>query len=199
MASKQQPEIVDGQYTLVSKRRAEAHAVIDTSEDEVFQVDLYDWYLSLGQADRLLDIQSPYIITYLTRKASEDITHADLLWRYYSQWNRPHDAATVQLSLAKSSFLLTLDQRIEYLSRAKANASTYTPGVGSQTRQILLREVSDLLDVANIQDDVLQKLKGEPRIPPERKAEILKQIDGQIQSLTEVRSFSKPPASLSTS
>ncbi|MCJ1478533.1 hypothetical protein MMC13_007213 [Lambiella insularis] len=186
VAAKQQPEMVDGQYTMVSKRRAEAYAVIDTSEDEVFQVDLYDWYLSLGQADRLLDIQSPYIITYLTRKASEDITHANLLWRYYSQWNRPYDAATVQLGLAKSGFPLTLDKRIEYLSRSKANASTYTPGIGRQARQVLLRDVSDLLDVANIQDDVLQKLKGDSRITAERRPHILEQVDGQILTLTEL-------------
>ena len=179
--------MVDGLETVVSKRRAEAYIVIDTSDDQVFQIDLYDWYLSKGLADRLLNIQSPYLITYLERKATEDITHADLLWRYYSQWNRPHDAAVIQLKLAKSTFPITLDQRIEYLSQAKTNASTYTAGVGRQSRQSLLREISDLLDVANIQDDVLQKLKGDIRISPSRKSDVLGQVDGQILSLTEVQ------------
>ena len=178
--------MVNNPESLVSKRRGEAYTVIDTSDDEVFQIDLYDWYLSQGLADRLLDIQSPYLITYLERKATENITHADLLWRYYGQWHRPHDAAVIQLNLAKSNFALTLDQRIEYLSQAKTNASTYTAGVGRQSRQLLLREVSDLLDVANIQDDVLQKLKGDARVPPDRRSEVLGRIDGQMLSLTEV-------------
>ena len=180
---------MDGQHTLASKRRTEAYDVIDTSEDEVFQTDLYDWYLAQGLADRLLDIQSPYIITYLQRKSSEDIVHADLLWRYYSQADRFHDAAAVQLALAKSAFDLLLDRRVEYLSRAKANASTYTPGIGRQTRQVLLREVSDLLDVANIQDDLLQRLKADVRIAANRKQDVMKELNGTILSLTEVRNY----------
>lgn len=185
-SASQVPDIVDGQYTLASRRRTEAYDVIDTSEDEVFQTDLYDWYLAQGQADRLLSVNSPYVITYLQRKSSGDIAHADLLWRYYNQVERYHDAATVQLALAKSTFTLSLDRRIEYLSRAKANASTHKPGLGRQTRQTLLREISDLLDVANIQDDLLQRLKGDARIAQDRKPEVVKELDGPILGLTEV-------------
>ncbi|MCJ1390312.1 hypothetical protein MMC18_003170 [Xylographa bjoerkii] len=192
VTSQQQPGMVNGQETVASRRRAEAYTVIDTSDDQVFQIDLYDWYLSQGLADRLLDIQSPYLITYLERKAMEDLTHADLLWKYYSQWNRPHDAAVIQLNLAKSTFPLTLDRRIEYLSQAKTNASTYTAGVGRQSRQVLLREVSDLLDIANIQDDVLQKLKGDVRVPSDRRSDVLGQLDGQILSLTEAADHRNP-------
>ena len=191
-ASKQTQDMVDGQYTLAAKRRAEAYGVIDNSDDEVFQTDLYDWYLSRGQAERLLEIQSPYVVTYLERKSTEDIAHADLLWRYYSQWGRYHDAATVQLSLARSNFQLSLDRRIEYLGRAKANASTYTSGVGRQSRQILLREVSDLLDIANIQDEILQRLKGDSRVTADVRPNILGELDGQVLSLDVVRLLRKP-------
>ena len=185
-ASGQTPEIVDGQFTLAARRRAEAYNVIDTSEDEVFQTDLYDWYLSQGQANRLLEIQSPYIITYLERKSETDIAHADLLWRYHNQWNRHYDAATVQLHLAKSDFELSLDRRIEYLSRARANASTYTTGVGRPSRQRLLREVSESLDLANIQDDLLQRLKVDPRVHADIRPGVIRDLDGQILTLTEV-------------
>jgi len=186
-ASIQPQNMVDAQFTLASKRRAEAYGVIDDTDDEVFQTDLYDWYLSQGRADRLLEIQSPYVITYLVRKSSEDIACADLLWRYYSQWGRHHDAANVQLSLAKSPFALSLDRRIEYLSRAKANASTYSSGVGRQNRQILLREVSDTLDLANIQDDILQRIKGDSRVTAEARPNVLAELDGRVLNLDEVR------------
>ena len=190
-ASKQPQNMVDAQFTLATKRRAEAYDVIDNSNDEVFQTDLFDWYLSKGQADRLLEIQSPYVVTYLERKLTEDMACADLLWRYYSQWGRHHDAAVVQLNLAKSQFPLSLDRRIEYLSRAKANASTYSSGFGRQSRQILLREISDMLDIANIQDDILQRIKGDPRITAEARPNVLGGLDGPVLSLDEVRELSK--------
>ena len=170
------------------RRRAEAYQVVNESEDEVFQTDLYDWYLEHGQADKLLSIQSPFVVNYLKRKSETDLTHADLLWRHHIQTEQYHDAASVQLALAKSHFALPLDRRIEYLSRAKANASTFTAGVGRQSRQVLLREVSDLLDVANIQDDLLQRLREETRITPERKIDVLGQVDGSILGLSEVSS-----------
>lgn len=185
-ASSQTPDIVDGRLTVSAKRQREAYEVVDTSEDEVFQTDLYDWYLAEGRAERLLEIKSRYVVTYLQRKSSDDIAHADLLWKYYCQADRYSDAAAVQLALAKSPFELPLDRRIEYLSRAKANANTYTAGVSRPTRQVLLREVSDLLDVANIQDDLLQRLKADERIAPERRPEVLNDLDGLILNLTEV-------------
>lgn len=177
---------MDGQFTLSARRRREAYDVVDMSEDEVFQTDLYDWYLTQGRAERLLEIQSPYIVTYLQRKSSENIAHADLLWKYYSQGDRHNEAASVQLALAKSGFALPLNRRIEYLSRSKANANTYTPGVSRSARQVLLREVSDLLDVGNIQDDLLQRLKADERMAPERKPYVIEALDGPILSLTQV-------------
>ena len=167
----------------------EAYEVIDTSMDEVFQTNLYDWYLEQGQADRLLGIKTPYVVTYLVRKASEDIEHANLLWKYYGQAERYNDAAAVQLALAKSGFELPLDRRIEYLSLAKANANTYAPGIARPARQVLLREISDLLDLANIQDDLLQRLKSDERIAPSRKPEVLKALNGPVLSISEVSIF----------
>ena len=185
-ASRTTTNAIDEEVTLATRRRKEAYEVIDLSEDEVFQTDLYDWYLAQGQAHRLLMIQSPYIVTYLQRKFLDDITIADLLWRYHSQANRPYDAATVQLDLAQSNYPLSLDERVGYLSRAKANASTNAIGVGRQTRQKLLHDVTELLDIASIQDDVLQKLINDPRIPKERIPSLMGELNGQILSLSQV-------------
>lgn len=185
-ASVQTPDIVDGRLTVSATRRREAYQVVDSSEDEVFQTDLYDWYLAEGRTERLLEIQSPYVVNYLLRKSSDDITHADLLWKYYCKADKYSDAAAVQLSLAKSSFDLPLNRRIEYLSRAKANANTYSAGVSRPARQALLREVSDLLDVANIQDDLLQRLKADGRITSEKRPDVIRELDGTILTLSEV-------------
>lgn len=173
----------EGPYSLSAKRRSEAYEVIDTSDDEAFQTDLYDWYLAQGRTDRILDIQSPYIVTYLERRSTDDIAHADLLWRYHTQSGHGYQAAGVQLALGKSEFSLSLDRRIEYLSRAKANASTPTAGVARATRHALLREVSDLLDLANIQSDLLIRLKNDPRVPADRQPTLVSELNGRILTI----------------
>lgn len=183
--------MVDGHYTVSAKRKNEAYQEINDSEDEVFQTSLYDWYLQQGWSDRLLDITSPFVVNYLKRKSQEDAKHADLLWRYYAHYNLFLDAAQVQLHLAKSAFDLTLDQRIEYLSRAKTNASARVPGLSSiassrQSRQDLIREVSDLLDLANVQEDLIQRLKDDERLTGDREAQVLQKLAGQILPLDDL-------------
>lgn len=187
------PPVVDGVKTPSATRREEAYKVINESDDEVFQTHLYDWYLSQGWSDRLLEITSEYVVSYLSRMSVEDVAHADLLWRYYAHYHNYLDAADVQYKLAKSGFELSLERRIEYLSRAKANASTRVPGFSElggvrsrQSRQELLRNITDLLDVANIQDDILQKMKSDIRLQGDRRREVLAKLDGNIMSLDEV-------------
>lgn len=177
----------------IGRRKFEAYEEINKSTDEVFQNYLYDWYLSKGWAERLLEINTPYVIDYLRRSSETNEQHADLLWRYYAHYNDYLSAAEVQYQLAKSPFNLSLERRIEYLSRAKANASTRMAGFSEtgvrnrQSRQELLRNISDLLDIANIQDDILQKIKSEPRLDANRRADVIKTLDGVIQPLDDVR------------
>lgn len=190
-AAQTEPETIDGQITPTYKRKLEAYDEINNSEDEVFQNDLFDWYLEQGWSDRLLEITSHYVISYLKRKSVEEARHADLMCRYYAHHHRFFDAAEVQLQLAKSGFDLSLEHRIRYLSQAKTNASTRLTGLGDvpmsrQSRQELLREATDLLDLANIQSDILDRMKGERRLSPERKPEIIRSLNGQILPLDDL-------------
>jgi len=187
----QQPEFIDGRPTLTATKRNEAYGEVNDSSDEVFQFDLYDWYLTQGWTDKLLSINSPHVIAFLIRESRNNVERADLLWKYYVHHEDFFNAATVQLELAKSQFRIPLERRIEYLSRAKANASTQSGGIGRQARQVLLYEITEFLDVANIQDEILHRLKGDPRINPERKSDAITQLDDQIQPMNTVR-FIKP-------
>jgi nuclear pore complex protein Nup155 len=182
-----QPEFnADGMYTVVAMKRQEAYAIVNESTDEVFHYDLYDWYLTQGWTDRLLAIDSPFVISYLQKQSLTSIDRADLLWRFYASGKRYHDAASVQVGLAKSEFPLDLKTRIEYLSRAKANGSTTTIGIARSAQQVLLREVTELLEIANIQDEILQRLRNHPRLDQERREEIVRELDGPVRSLSEV-------------
>ncbi|KAK3049904.1 hypothetical protein LTR09_008824 [Extremus antarcticus] len=182
------PEKMDGQYTVAAKRRNEAYDIINRSDDAVFQTCLYDWYIEIGHADRLLEIDTPYVIDYLQRRSQEDRGHADLLWRYYAHHNDYLQAASVQLDLARGYFELSLEERIEYLSRARTNASTRQTTLMEprQSKQQLLREISDLLDVANIQDDILQRMKSEPRLTGPRRDEVISSLNGIILPIDEL-------------
>lgn len=185
--SLQQPEFnADGMYTVMAMKRQEAYSIVNESTDEVFHYDLYDWYLSQGWADRLLAINSPFVISYLERQSHNTVDRADLLWRFYGSTKRYYEAGQTQFNLAKSEFPLTLKARIEYLSQAKANASTTTLGVARSSQQVLLRDVSEHLEIANIQDEILQRLKYHPRLDPEKRQQIVEQLDGPIQPLSEV-------------
>lgn len=192
LAYNNQGVVQDGVVSQITRRKHEAYEQINNSDDEVFQNYLYDWYLSKGWADRLLEINSPFVVDYLRRSSETDIAHADLLWRYYAHYNDYLSAAEVQYQLAKSPFDLSLEKRIEYLSRAKANASTRMTGFSEtgvrnrQSRQELLRSISDHLDIANIQDDVLQKIKNDTRLTGERRALVIENLDGAIQPLDDV-------------
>lgn len=182
------PQTMDGQSTVAAKRKAEAYDVVNTSEDAVFQTCLYDWYVSNGQADRLLEVDTQYVVDYLKRRSQEDRAHADLLWRYYAHHNDYLQAASVQLDLARGFFGLSLEERIEYLSRARTNASTRQTALmdSRQSKQQLLREISDLLDVANIQDDILQRMKADERLQGERRQEVLRSLNGSILPVDEL-------------
>ena len=181
--------MIDGQLTTIAKRQNEAYGVITKSTDEMFLTNLYDWYLEKGWSDRLLQTDTPLVVTYLERKSTDDLSHADLLWKYYAQSQRFFDAAQVQYNLAQSAFTLPLSRRIEYLGRARANASIFTPDVGRQQRQRLLREISNLIDVANIQDDLLQRLRDDRRIEADRREEVIRDVDGAIMDISTVSSL----------
>ena len=182
------PETMDGQYTVAARRRNEAYDVVNSSEDAVFQTCLYDWYVSISQSDRLLDIDSQYVVDYLKRRSLEDRSHADMLWRYHAHHNDYLQAASVQLDMAKGFFDLSLEERIEYLSRARTNASTRQTALmdSRQSRQQLLREVSDLLDVANIQSDILERMKADQRLTGQRREEVLSSLNGTILPIDEL-------------
>lgn len=183
----------------IGRRRQEAYEQINNSDDEVFQNFLYDWYMEKGWAERLLEISSPFVVDYLKRSSETNPAHADLLWKYYAHYNDYLGAAEVQFQLAKSpTFDLTLEQRIEYLSRAKANASTRIAGFSDsgarnrQSRQELLRNISDHLDVGNIQDDLLQKIKADSRLQGARREEVLADLNSTVKPVNDVRTHPQP-------
>ncbi|KAK7735542.1 hypothetical protein SLS53_007455 [Cytospora paraplurivora] len=189
-----EPDLIDGRPTLAATKRAEAYNVVNGSNDEVFHFDLYEWYIEQNWTDRILAIDSPHVITFLERIAGTDARHADLLCRFYTHRGRFYEAAEVQADLAKNeAFPLGIKDRITLLSRAKGNASVATIGISRQHQQVLNHDVTTMLEIAHIQDDLLERLRTDDRIPVDRKADCEAALDGPILSLTELfNGFAEP-------
>lgn len=170
----------------VAQRQREAYNVIAESTDELFLSNLYDWYLDQGWTDRLLATDSNYIVQYLERKAQFDHTHADLLWRYYNQKQLYLESSLIQLELAKSSFDLPLARRILYLSQAKTNIQLNKRAREKDRRQRLLKEITDHLDIGNLQDDLLQRFRSDERFEDDNRNMVLGELDGPIKTVSEV-------------
>ncbi|GKU05553.1 hypothetical protein FLAG1_08433 [Fusarium langsethiae] len=185
-ASSSEPEMVDGRLTLIATKRLEAYKVVNESDDEVFHFDLYEWYIQQGWTDRILAIDSNHVVTFLQRLAGTNIEHADLLCRFYTNRSRFFDAAEVQAELANSDFPISIKDRIRLLSLAKANANVSTTGISRQQQQMLNHSVTELLEIAHIQDDLLERLRADDRIDPERAIEIEDALKGKIQGLSEL-------------
>ncbi|GAB1319439.1 hypothetical protein MFIFM68171_09649 [Madurella fahalii] len=181
-----EPEMVDGRQTLAATKRIEAYSVVNDSTDELFHFDLYEWYIQKNWTDRILSIDSPHVVTYLQRLAETDYQHAELLCRFYTHRSRFFEAAQVQATLAKSDLAIGIKDRITLLSRAKANASVNTTGVSRQQQQLLNHEVTELLEIAHIQDDLLERLRADTRIPAEKQPDITEALDGPIRGVTDL-------------
>src|SRR5208282_2248046 len=137
----------------------------------------------------LTKIQTPYIQAYLEHQATASVFQANLLWQFHAKNANYLEAARVLYGLANSNFPLPLEERIEYLSRAKSLCSVRVePGLrNALNEQATL--IQDALDVANIQDDIIRAVKEDSRMADFKRAELLKELDGKILPLTTVSSL----------
>jgi len=116
---------------------------------------------------------------------------ANLLWQFYAKHANYHDAARVLNELANSNFPIHLEERIEYLSRAKNLCSVRVdPGMRNALNE-QATQIQDAIDVATIQDDIIRVIKEDPRMVDFKRAEFLKELDGKILPLTTVK-FTAP-------
>ncbi|KAG0257515.1 hypothetical protein BG011_003926 [Mortierella polycephala] len=130
-------------------------------DDALFHTYLYDWLLSHGRADYLLEISSPYIEEYL-KQCVQLKQSRDLLWRYYIKTDDFGHAAQELGRIAESTqYDLDFESRLEYLSLAVSNAKSYPAGSDPKTDNgRLLIDLEEKLEVGNIQLDVIQGLKS---------------------------------------
>lgn len=130
-------------------------------DDSLFHTYLYDWLLSHGRVDYLLEISTPYIEEYL-KQCSQLETSRDMLWRYYIKADDFGHAAQELGRIADSTrYQLSFESRLEYLSLAVSNAKSYPAGSDPKTDNgRLLIDLEEKLEVGNIQLNIILSLKA---------------------------------------
>ncbi|ANB11304.1 Nup170p [Sugiyamaella lignohabitans] len=168
------------------KARQEAYNICFEAQDEVFHFCFYDWFVYRGVESRLLAVNTPYILPYLVANAKTNLTIADLLWVYYQKRGDNYAAAQVLFSLAKSDFDIALGSRLEFLSRARGYCNADgPPGLRSAMTQ-LGSSIQEHLDIASIQDDILQAVREDIRFIPEKRDEAVAVLNGQLLNVSQL-------------
>lgn len=115
------PAFVDSNGQLItqySQMRDLCYKICLNYKDKKFHYEFYKWFIDNGIGEKLLYIDTPYILEFLKDYASKDLEMAKLLWIYYSKRNYYYEAASVLYDLAVSQFNVELSDRIEFLSIA---------------------------------------------------------------------------------
>ncbi|KAH9044824.1 nucleoporin [Lactarius pseudohatsudake] len=157
--------------------RAHAYELAFASTDEIFHSRLYEWLISRGLADELLE--------------------------FYVKDGQPLRAAEVLATLAESSeFSLSLSQRIEYLTLAVGNAKSHPVSAGGKHESAIafLTDLEEKLDVSQVQLEIFHTLS--PRLqqqPPDPDlAEKVELLERGLFNITELYQVYADPYDLLT-
>lgn len=178
---------------LVSSMRDETYKACFLSEDELFHYCFYDWFFEKGLESRLMEVQTPYILSYLVFKAEREFSFAELLWIYCKKCGDSFKAAEELFKLAVGNFELSLDERMRYLSRAR----TYCGADGDAETKHAMDRLETMIDeyllVASVQHELLWAIQEDKRLDSDVQKESIAKLNGKILTISELfNDFAKP-------
>lgn len=180
---------VDGEGQMVtyySQVRDECYKICLNYKDKLFHFQFYKWFVSNGVGEKLLYIDTPYILEFLKEQSSNDLEMSKLLWIYYSKKGDYYEAACQLYYLALSRFDIKLVDRIQFLSIA----NSFIQGIETQfLRQDVMNlasKISDLIAVSNLQDELLVTILHDGRIGDLARNVAKEELDGEILPINEL-------------
>lgn len=156
------------------------------SSDKAFHFEFYQWFINQGYSERLLDVKTPFILPFLEEVAQKDLGLSQLLWLYNAKRENYFDAARFLYTLSISDFTLTLEKRIEFLSRANGFCNCTCPPSLRQEMIHLAGLVNELFEVANVQLDLVNTIGRDERISPDNKKVAREALNGKILTASEL-------------
>ncbi|GAA5897035.1 uncharacterized protein JCM6883_006558 [Sporobolomyces salmoneus] len=162
-------------------------------KDDLFHFELYEWYLSRGMTNQLLETRTPYLEGYLSREPTT-LEKSDLLWQYYVRTSRYAAAASVLALLAETTaFPLSLQKRVEYLSLAVGNAKSQIPSASRGDSVQFLTDVEEKLEVAQVQIEIFRAIEESNLLDEDEKKVWIEKIEDRLFTVTELYSeFAEP-------
>lgn len=173
------PAVVDasGQWvTHYTQKRDACNALCLKSKDRMFHYEFYEWFVKNGIGEKLLYIDTPFILEFLTTSSGKKLELSQLLWVYHSKRGNFYEAARVLHDLALSKFDLTLADRFKYLSIA----NNFVHGMEAQQVKgdvvELGTKIEDLIAVANLQEELQRTTQNDARLSEAAK----RAVDGEL-------------------
>lgn len=170
----------------MSALREESYSVALTYDDRLFHYKLYDWLVSQKCEDKLLQLDTEFVLPYLREKSKSSLEISNLLWVYLSKRSKFFEAAEILYSLAGSDFKLKLGERIECLSRANGFCNGVCAPSHKQRMVQLATMIQEIFDVAAVQDDLLSLVATDNRIDPTTKIDLMNQLDGKVLPVSDL-------------
>lgn len=156
------------------------------SADKNFHYEFYQWFINQGSSDRLLTVDTPFVLPFLQEVSQDNLALTELLWLWYAKREQYFPAAKILYSLAISQFNLTLKERIEYLSRANGFCNCTCPPTLRQEMIQLSTVIHDLFEVANVQLDLLNVILHDKRISKQNQDVAVQALNFKVQSASEL-------------
>ncbi|GMM56763.1 Nup170 protein [Maudiozyma humilis] len=170
----------------VRSLKDESYAIAFGYNDKLFHYHMYDWLVAQDQADKLLELDTAFIQSYLEENAASSLKISNLYWVYQSRKGQFYKAAEILYSLAVSDFSITLSDRIECLSRANGFCNGVCPPNQKQNMVQLAGAIQELFEIAGVQDDLLSLISTDNRIASETRQSLTKELDNKIRPVSDL-------------
>ncbi|KAI0461469.1 hypothetical protein LJB42_000765 [Komagataella kurtzmanii] len=172
--------------TEFTQLRDTSYATCFAYQDKLFHYEFYKWFIEQGVGERLLDIETPYILGFLQECAVKDLQMAKLLVAFHSKHENYYAAAKILYDLANSDFTISLSDRVQYLSQANGFCNCVCPPSVRQEMIEMSTFIADLIAVSNIQEILLQTIISDERGTEESKSKSKEDLDGKILTISEL-------------
>ncbi|GMM38473.1 Nup170 protein [Saccharomycopsis crataegensis] len=169
-----------------TKLRDQSYALCFKYNDKLFHYEFYDWFVAQDLDKKLLEIDTPFILSYLKERSVHSAEICYLLSRYYSKRQYYYESADVFYKLATSDFALSLDQRIEYLAKASGFCNCVEQFNLRQQTVELLNNIQNNLDVAGIQLELVNKLQNDTALTEAQKNENIELLNKNILDISQL-------------
>ncbi|ESX00042.1 hypothetical protein KL918_005251 [Ogataea parapolymorpha] len=177
----------DGQLmTHYSELRDQSYEICLKSQDRLFHYEFYKWLVKIGVGERLLDLETSFVLDFLKDYSPKDMEMAKLLWIYYSRRENYFQAAKVLFDLSISKFDIDLANRIQFLSRANGFCNCVCPPDLRQEMTFLSVTIGDLLAVANLQDELLLTILDDERVSDLAKQVAVRKLNGRVLPISDL-------------